>query len=295
MNALRVIQAGIVPYQEALEWQRKLAEDRIAGACQDVLLLLEHPPVVTLDEILTPRIPSKTSDRQAEQWRGVRISSSVTTGGCSSSSNTSLTGGPQCDPRQLTLHSSASWYGRSPPESRAGVHAVPSSLSSDSPPRGQDAEDDTHQQPHDHAPHSVKLVDRAARNQSGGRRLPPRRDHTALPDILECSYGTIRTFRRCRSPSTGRPPANTTDVVTLSLRAKIFVTSSSTPRRIPRLLRESRAEGERVLDRFVAQMCRTRPMESSAASRSLPTSWDGRESRDRFLDGVFVLARPASS
>src|SRR6266480_6620079 len=49
MNALRVIQAGTVPYQEALEWQRTLAEDRIAGRLShDVLLLLEHLPVVTL-------------------------------------------------------------------------------------------------------------------------------------------------------------------------------------------------------------------------------------------------------
>jgi len=39
----------MVPYQEALEWQRELAEDRIAGRLShDVLLLLEHPPVVTL-------------------------------------------------------------------------------------------------------------------------------------------------------------------------------------------------------------------------------------------------------
>ena len=46
---LEVIQAGIVPYREALAWQRDLAEDRIAGRLDhDVLLLLEHPPVVTL-------------------------------------------------------------------------------------------------------------------------------------------------------------------------------------------------------------------------------------------------------
>ena len=46
---LEVIQAGIVPYREALTWQRDLAEDRIAGRLDhDVLLLLEHPPVVTL-------------------------------------------------------------------------------------------------------------------------------------------------------------------------------------------------------------------------------------------------------
>ena len=48
MSALEVIQAGRVPYGEALEWQRRLAEDRIAGRLpHDLLLLLEHPPVVT--------------------------------------------------------------------------------------------------------------------------------------------------------------------------------------------------------------------------------------------------------
>jgi lipoyl(octanoyl) transferase len=49
MTTLEVVQAGTVPYGEALEWQRELAEDRIAGRLDhDVLLLLDHPPVVTL-------------------------------------------------------------------------------------------------------------------------------------------------------------------------------------------------------------------------------------------------------
>lgn len=49
MNTLEVIQAGTVPYGEALAWQRQLADDRIAGRLpHDVLLLLAHPPVVTL-------------------------------------------------------------------------------------------------------------------------------------------------------------------------------------------------------------------------------------------------------
>ena len=49
MSELEVIQAGTVPYEDALAWQRQLAEDRIAGRLShDVLLLLEHPPVVTL-------------------------------------------------------------------------------------------------------------------------------------------------------------------------------------------------------------------------------------------------------
>jgi lipoyl(octanoyl) transferase len=46
---LEVIEAGRVPYAEALEWQRRLAQDRIDGRrSNDLLLLLEHPPVVTL-------------------------------------------------------------------------------------------------------------------------------------------------------------------------------------------------------------------------------------------------------
>ena len=49
MKVLEVVEAGAIPYSEALDWQRQLAEDRIAGRLShDVLLLLEHPPVVTL-------------------------------------------------------------------------------------------------------------------------------------------------------------------------------------------------------------------------------------------------------
>ena len=46
---VEVMQAGVVPYDEALKWQRALAQARIEGRLpHDVLLLLEHPPVVTL-------------------------------------------------------------------------------------------------------------------------------------------------------------------------------------------------------------------------------------------------------
>jgi len=61
VKVLEVVEAGSVPYQDALDWQRRLAEDRIAGRLDhDVLLLLEHPPVVTLgrnsraDHVLRP-------------------------------------------------------------------------------------------------------------------------------------------------------------------------------------------------------------------------------------------------
>ncbi len=46
---LEVVRAGRVPYGEALEWQRALARARIERRLEhDLLLLLEHPPVVTL-------------------------------------------------------------------------------------------------------------------------------------------------------------------------------------------------------------------------------------------------------
>jgi lipoate-protein ligase B len=49
MNELWVVDLGTVPYEEALELQRALARERISGAIpEDMLLLLEHPPVVTL-------------------------------------------------------------------------------------------------------------------------------------------------------------------------------------------------------------------------------------------------------
>ena len=49
MPELWVADLGRVAYDEALELQRTLARDRIAGQIpEDVLLLVEHPPVVTL-------------------------------------------------------------------------------------------------------------------------------------------------------------------------------------------------------------------------------------------------------
>ena len=46
---LWVVNLGTVPYEDALELQREMAKERISGAIpQDVLLLLERPPVVTM-------------------------------------------------------------------------------------------------------------------------------------------------------------------------------------------------------------------------------------------------------
>lgn len=48
MTALRAIDLGLMEYGEALALQRRLREQRIAGQAPDTLLMVEHPPVVTL-------------------------------------------------------------------------------------------------------------------------------------------------------------------------------------------------------------------------------------------------------
>lgn len=48
MRQLDVRRLGRVPYAEALALQRALVDERRAGRIPDVLLLLEHPPVITL-------------------------------------------------------------------------------------------------------------------------------------------------------------------------------------------------------------------------------------------------------
>ena len=48
MRHLEVRRLGTVPYAEALALQRTLVEERRADRVPDLLLLLEHPPVITL-------------------------------------------------------------------------------------------------------------------------------------------------------------------------------------------------------------------------------------------------------
>src|SRR5579862_6787243 len=48
LRKLEVRRLGVVSYQEALAMQRALVEERRAGRVDDLLLLLEHPRVLTL-------------------------------------------------------------------------------------------------------------------------------------------------------------------------------------------------------------------------------------------------------
>lgn len=62
---------GLVPYGEALELQRTLATERIAGHIPDTLLLLEHPPVVTLGRGW--KASSLPLDPDALRARGIEV------------------------------------------------------------------------------------------------------------------------------------------------------------------------------------------------------------------------------
>ena len=70
-RTLDVRDLGVVRYGDALELQRSLAEDRIAGRIGDTLLLLEHPPVVTLGR--GTRQTSLPIDPEALRRRGVEV------------------------------------------------------------------------------------------------------------------------------------------------------------------------------------------------------------------------------
>jgi len=48
MRPIEVRRLGVVPYGDALSMQRALVEERKAGRVPDLLLLLQHPPVLTV-------------------------------------------------------------------------------------------------------------------------------------------------------------------------------------------------------------------------------------------------------
>jgi len=48
MRPVEIRRLGLVPYAEALTLQRSLVDERRAGTTADLLLLLEHPPVISV-------------------------------------------------------------------------------------------------------------------------------------------------------------------------------------------------------------------------------------------------------
>lgn len=68
---LWVVRAGTVPYGEAVELQERIRQARQQGGIPDVLLLLQHPPVITLGRAADPS--HLLVDREALARRGVEV------------------------------------------------------------------------------------------------------------------------------------------------------------------------------------------------------------------------------
>ncbi|HWZ61360.1 MAG TPA: lipoyl(octanoyl) transferase LipB [Gemmatimonadaceae bacterium] len=68
---VKVVHLGTIPYLEALALQRAAASARLAGTIPDVLLLCEHPPVVTLGR--STKTANLTTTPAALAARGIEV------------------------------------------------------------------------------------------------------------------------------------------------------------------------------------------------------------------------------
>ncbi len=80
MMKLEVIRPGQIPYQDAFELQTELQAKRTAGAIPDTLILLEHPPVITIgkrgneaDVLISPEMLSAAGVELYETNRGGEV------------------------------------------------------------------------------------------------------------------------------------------------------------------------------------------------------------------------------
>ena len=48
MKPLWVVDIGMIGYQEALEWQEQFQQKRIKDQVPDILMIVEHPPTITV-------------------------------------------------------------------------------------------------------------------------------------------------------------------------------------------------------------------------------------------------------
>jgi lipoyl(octanoyl) transferase len=70
---VQVRRLGLVPYADALQIQRELVEERRAGRVPDLLLLLEHPPVITLGVRARSSLAHVLETPDALRARGVEL------------------------------------------------------------------------------------------------------------------------------------------------------------------------------------------------------------------------------
>jgi lipoyl(octanoyl) transferase len=96
---MRALWLGCVGYDDALELQRELAALRLEGADDDTLLLLEHPPTITLGRSAQPAHVLANRDRL--RALGVQLRKSDRGGDVTYHGPGQLVGYPICDLNRL--------------------------------------------------------------------------------------------------------------------------------------------------------------------------------------------------
>ena len=73
MDVVEIRRLGVLPYAEAVDLQARLVQERKAGAIPDQLLLLQHPPVITLGVRARHDRSNVLVDGDLLQTRGVEL------------------------------------------------------------------------------------------------------------------------------------------------------------------------------------------------------------------------------
>ena len=100
MRELKVVDAGVVPYGVAFDWQQTLRDKRANGEIPDVLLLLEHPHVYSLGRRFD-KSHLLLSERELSK-RGIEVFESDRGGSITYHGPGQLVGYPILDLRKLT-------------------------------------------------------------------------------------------------------------------------------------------------------------------------------------------------
>lgn len=110
VRVVRVVDLGVMPYAEALEVQRGIAHDRVAGSgLDDVLLLVEHPPVITLGRS-SKNGQHLTASRELLAARGVELFDVERGGDVTFHGPGQIVGYPILDLKRAPLRRDLHWY-----------------------------------------------------------------------------------------------------------------------------------------------------------------------------------------
>src|SRR5215213_5552170 len=73
MPPIEIHRLGVIPYGDALDLQKQMVERRKTGEIPDQLILLEHPPVITLGVKARSQRSNVLADPDVLSARGIEV------------------------------------------------------------------------------------------------------------------------------------------------------------------------------------------------------------------------------